>query len=73
MLALLERPYTHLEYVDQTQAIYHPSILTPTLGEVYVVCEFLDVFPEALFGMPPDRDIEFIITLVPGTALLAIG
>jgi hypothetical protein len=36
-----------------------------------VVCEYPDVFPEELPGMPPDRDIEFIIELVPGTAPIA--
>ena len=30
-----------------------------------------DVFPEELPGMPPDRDIEFVIDLVPGTAAIA--
>jgi hypothetical protein len=33
-----------------------------------VVNEFSDVFPEELPGMPPDRDIEFVIDLMPGTA-----
>jgi len=32
-----------------------------------VVCEYPDVFPDELLGMPPDRDIEFDITLLPGT------
>jgi hypothetical protein len=36
-------------------------------SEVPVVNEFLDVFPEELLGMPPDRDIEFVIELKPGT------
>jgi hypothetical protein len=31
------------------------------------VCEFSDVFPDELLGLPPDRDIEFRIELVPGT------
>jgi hypothetical protein len=35
---------------------------------VPVVNEFLDVFLEDLPGMPPDRDIEFVIELNPGTA-----
>jgi hypothetical protein len=35
---------------------------------VLVVNEFLDVFPEELPGMPPDRDIEFVIDLMHGTA-----
>jgi hypothetical protein len=37
-------------------------------SEVPVVNEFLDVFPKELPGMPPDRDIEFVIELKPGTA-----
>jgi hypothetical protein len=39
-------------------------------SEVPVVNEFPDVFPEELPGMPPDRDIEFVIELKPGTALI---
>jgi hypothetical protein len=36
-------------------------------SEVPVVNEFPDVFPEELPGMPPDRDIEFVMKLKPGT------
>ena len=35
--------------------------------EVLVVCEYPDVFPKELSGMPPDRDVEFVIDLLPGT------
>ncbi|KAD3642141.1 hypothetical protein E3N88_31365 [Mikania micrantha] len=31
-----------------------------------VVCEFPDVFPEKLPGVPPDREVEFTIDLIPG-------
>jgi hypothetical protein len=37
-------------------------------SRVSVVNEFPDVFPEELPGMSPDRDIEFVIELKPGTA-----
>jgi hypothetical protein len=37
-------------------------------SEVRMVNEFPDVFPEELPGMPPNRDIEFVIELKPGTA-----
>jgi hypothetical protein len=37
-------------------------------SEVPVVNEFPDVFPEELSGIPPDRDIEFVIELRPGTS-----
>jgi hypothetical protein len=36
---------------------------------VPVVNEFPDVFPEELPCIPPDRDIEFVIDLKPGTTL----
>jgi hypothetical protein len=42
------------------------SIAT-NLEEILVVCEYLDVFPDDLPGMPPDRDIESVIELQPGT------
>jgi hypothetical protein len=38
------------------------------LKDIPVACEFPDVFPEGLPGMPPDRDVEFTIELQPGTA-----
>jgi hypothetical protein len=37
-------------------------------SEVPVINEFADVFREELLGMSPDRDIEFVIELKPGTA-----
>jgi hypothetical protein len=37
------------------------------LEDIPVVCEYVDVFSDVLLGMPPDRDIEFIIELQPGT------
>jgi len=36
-----------------------------------VVDEFPNVFPDELPGMPPDRDIEFLIELLPRTAPIA--
>jgi hypothetical protein len=41
---------------------------TASTMDVRTVSKFLDVFPEELPGMPPDREIEFVIELVPGTA-----
>jgi hypothetical protein len=32
------------------------------------VCEFPDVFLEDLSGLPPERDVEFVIELKPGMA-----
>jgi predicted aspartyl protease len=35
---------------------------------IRVVRDFPDVFPEELPEMPPDREVEFVIALLPGTA-----
>jgi hypothetical protein len=37
-------------------------------SKVPVVNEFPNVFPEELPGMPPDRDIKFVIELKPSTS-----
>jgi hypothetical protein len=38
------------------------------IEKIPVVCDYPDVFPDELPGMPPDRDIEFAIELQTGTA-----
>eukprot|EP00253_Pinus_taeda_P016801 PITA_16801 len=38
------------------------------LGNIPVVQEFADVFPEEVPGLPPKRDIDFTIELIPGAA-----
>jgi hypothetical protein len=38
------------------------------IEEIPIVWEFVDVFPEELPGIPPDREIEFTIDLLPDTA-----
>jgi hypothetical protein len=49
-----------------TPSAHHTA--AQNLEDIPVACEFLDVFPEDLPGMPPDRDVEFVIELQPGTA-----
>src|SRR3954469_2642795 len=39
----------------------------PNLEDIPIVCDFPDVFPEELPGMPPGRCVEFIVDLIPGT------
>ena len=51
----------HLVRVRDTEAG------SPTLQSVPVVNEFIDVFPEELPGLPPEREIDFGIDLLPDT------
>jgi hypothetical protein len=57
-------------YLPQQEYLHSCSyaITDIKVKDIPVVCEYPDVFPDNLPGMPPDRDIEFIIELQPGTA-----
>jgi hypothetical protein len=46
--------------------VYEAIILE--IQDISVVCEFPNVFPEDLPGLPLERDVEFVIELKPGTA-----
>ena len=37
-----------------------------------VVCECKDVFPHELLGLPPHKDVDFIIELHPGTSPISM-
>ncbi|KAK1663150.1 hypothetical protein QYE76_051309 [Lolium multiflorum] len=47
------------------------SLKEVRIEDIPVVNEFQDVFPKELPGMPPDREIEFTIDLIPGTTPIA--
>jgi hypothetical protein len=42
--------------------------IIPEIQDIPVVCEYLDVFSEDLPGLPPKRDVEFVIDMKPNTA-----
>jgi hypothetical protein len=73
--------FVTLVHSDGTRVTFEPmksrdipavySLHTKAISDVPVVCEFEDVFPEELPGLPPDRDVEFVINLVPGTTPIA--
>jgi hypothetical protein len=47
---------------------YALTVVESPVERIPVVCEYPDVFPYELPGMPPDRDIEFAIELQLGIA-----
>jgi hypothetical protein len=53
--------------IARLQAYVYAAI-AKSLDEIHVIREYLDVFPDDLPRMPPDRAIEFKIELQPGTA-----
>jgi hypothetical protein len=60
----------HLPAIPHIKASLH-HVAEQKIEDIDVVREFLDVFPDDLPGMPPERAIEFKIELQPGTAPIA--
>jgi hypothetical protein len=60
----------HLPVVSRIKASLH-HVGELKLEDIHAIQEFLDIFPDDLPGMPPERAIEFLIELQPGTAPIA--
>jgi len=43
------------------------------VGDLPVVQEFPEVFPDDITDLPPEREVEFLIILVPGTSPISIA
>ncbi|GKD00158.1 putative reverse transcriptase domain-containing protein, partial [Tanacetum coccineum] len=57
--------------VGITKALKSAKKEEPKLNDISVIREFEDVFPEDLSGLPPQRQVEFRIDLVPGATPIA--
>jgi hypothetical protein len=67
---LTNKDRTSVEFVAMVQSGLDSKlnqIKAIGLEDIRVVQDYPDVFPEELPGMLPDRDIEFLIELLPGT------
>ncbi|WVZ52493.1 hypothetical protein U9M48_003547 [Paspalum notatum var. saurae] len=56
------------KHVSHTVNVAETQTEAQALAKIPVACEYPDVFLEELPGLPPERDVEFRIDLVPGTA-----
>ncbi|PNX98486.1 retrotransposon-related protein [Trifolium pratense] len=43
------------------------------VSQLPVVCDFPDVFPEDVSDLPPEREVEFSIEVVPGTSPISMA
>nr|GEV16946.1 putative reverse transcriptase domain-containing protein [Tanacetum cinerariifolium] len=64
------------KYVDRGSYLFVAQVVEKEpaerrLEDVPVICEFPDVFLEDLLGLPPPRQVEYEIELVPGAASVA--
>ncbi|GJZ52711.1 putative reverse transcriptase domain-containing protein [Tanacetum coccineum] len=53
------------------KALMNSKVDEPKLSDIYVVRDYVDVFPEDLSGLPPQRKVEFRIDLVSGATPVA--
>ncbi|GJS59339.1 putative reverse transcriptase domain-containing protein [Tanacetum coccineum] len=60
-----------MDWLSQHKAMISVKKDEPKLGDIPIVREFEDVFPEDLSGLPPQRQVEFRIDLVPGATPIA--
>jgi hypothetical protein len=69
VVKLTKKDGTSVEFLAMVQSD-QDSVLNQTttiaLEDIKVVREYPDLFPTELPGMPPDRDIEILIELLPG-------
>jgi hypothetical protein len=66
-----EKKRIHFKSTFELKGSKVNSLKGVSMDEVPVVKEYPDVFLEELPGMPPDRDVEFIIDLLPETGPIA--
>ncbi|GJX36739.1 putative reverse transcriptase domain-containing protein [Tanacetum coccineum] len=55
-----------MDWLSQHKVVISVKKDEPKLGDIPIVCDFEDVYPEDLSGLPPQRQVEFCIDLVPG-------
>jgi hypothetical protein len=78
LTALLQNTHQMIQYLCSSKKCFsvmftidpEPS-LSPS--DIPVVSEFLDVFPADIMSLPPEREVEFSIDLVPGSQPISVA
>ncbi|KAJ0445511.1 putative nucleotidyltransferase, Ribonuclease H [Helianthus annuus] len=67
-----------IDYMDRLKkgcVIYMAQVTIgeekPRIEDIPVISDYPEVFPEELPGLPPDRQVEFSIDIIPGAAPIA--
>ncbi|GAU35508.1 hypothetical protein TSUD_155390 [Trifolium subterraneum] len=78
LTALLQNTHQLIQYLGAENkcfsimfTISSESSLSPS--DIPIVREYLDVFPEEINSLPPEREIEFSIDLVPGSQPISVA
>ncbi|XP_016750616.2 uncharacterized protein [Gossypium hirsutum] len=73
----MDRLVKHWKLVCKGCEVFLAYVSVSDVGDssvrnIRTVNDFSDVFPEELLGLPPEREVEFRIELLPGTAPVSI-
>ncbi|GAU10567.1 hypothetical protein TSUD_419560, partial [Trifolium subterraneum] len=78
LTALLQNTHQLIQYLGAENKCFNimftissESSLSPS--DIPIVREYLDVFPEEINSLPPEREIEFSIDLVPGSQPISVA
>ncbi|GAU42667.1 hypothetical protein TSUD_398730 [Trifolium subterraneum] len=78
LTALLQNTHQLIQYLGLENKCFSilftmssESSLSPS--DIPIVREYLDVFPEEINSLPPEREIEFSIDLVPGSQPISVA
>ena len=71
--AVTARKWLRKGYPAYLAYVIDAQITQTKLEDIPVVNEFPDVFPDDLIELPPNREVEFTIDLIPGTAPISIA
>ena len=58
-------------FVVQMTKTDHPMYHNLSIEDFAVLREFWDMFPKEILGLPPKRDINFTINLIPRSTLVS--
>ncbi|GJT23941.1 putative reverse transcriptase domain-containing protein [Tanacetum coccineum] len=62
-----------MDWLSQNKVVIvcHEKIVEIPWRDIFIVRDFVDVFSEDLSGLPPQRQVEFLIDLTPGATPVA--
>ena len=63
----------HGKLIDWLASLTLEDEARQELGLPRVGCEYEDVFLDKLLGLSPQRDVDFMIKLHPGTSLISMN
>ncbi|KAK2449583.1 hypothetical protein QL285_008768 [Trifolium repens] len=78
LTALLQNTHQMIQYLAPSNKCFSilftvSPVSSISLTDIPIVNEYTDVFPEDVMSLPPEREIEFSIDLIPGSQPISVA